>query len=120
MVGMLTTLNGVPTMTATCESVLASGGLTWTNAVLLPENASPQRSPTLPDIPGLKRKLADLSASVRRANRSAASRVVVVYGFLDVPDGLSVVPCVGDSCTRPDIKMPPASFLRVDGFQELK
>src|SRR4029079_12410721 len=50
MVGMLTILHGWPTLTATCDSMLASGGLTWTNAVLLPEAAAPQRSPTLPKI----------------------------------------------------------------------
>jgi hypothetical protein len=120
MVGVLTTLHGWPTLTATCDIALASGGLTWTNAVLLPESAAPQRSPTLPNVPDLKKILADLAATIRKNSPSATSRVAAVYGFLDIPDGLTVVPCTGDSCTRPDIRMPPASFLRVDGFQELK
>jgi hypothetical protein len=120
MVGMLTALNGLPTLTATCGSALASGGLTWINAVLLPWQAAPQESLTLPNIPDLKKKLADLAATVRRTGGSATARVGAVYGFLDIPDGLQVVPCAGDSCTQPDIRMPPASFLRVDGFQELK
>jgi hypothetical protein len=68
----------------------------------------------------LKKKLADLAAAIRKTSGSSTARVAAVYGFLDVPDGLTVVPCASDSCTRPDILMPPASFLRVDGFQELK
>jgi hypothetical protein len=120
MVGMLTTLHGSPTLTATCKNALSSGGLTWINAVLLPEAAAPQESPTFPNIPELKKKLADRAAALRKASGSRKSRVVAVYGFLDISDGLAVVPCVGDSCSRPDITMPPASFLRVDGFQELK
>jgi hypothetical protein len=120
MVGMLTNLNGLPTLTATCDTALTSGGLTWINAVLLPEGAAPQQSPTLPKLRDLKKNLADLAAAVRKTSDSATSRVVAVYGFLDIPDGLQVVPCAGDSCTRPDIRMHPASFLRVDGFQELK
>jgi len=120
IVGILTTVRGWPTLTATCDSMLASGRLSWTNAVLLPEGAVPQQSPTLPDVPDLKRKLVDLAAAVRKTSRSAPAKAAAVYGFLDIPDGLQVVPCTGDSCTRPDIRMPPASFLRVDGFQELK
>ena len=120
MVGMLTTLHGWPTLTATCDSMLASGGLTWTNAVLLPEGAVPQRSPTLPNVSDLSKKLTDLAAAFRKASGSPTARVAAVYGFLDIPDGLQVVPCTGDSCARPDIRMPPASFLRVDGFEELK
>jgi hypothetical protein len=120
MVGGLTTVRGWPTLTATCDSALASDGLTWTNAVLLPEAAAAQVFPTLPDVLGLKKKLADLAAAFRKTSGSPTARVAAVYGFLDIPDGLQVVPCTGDSCTRPDIRMPPASFLRVDGFQELK
>lgn len=120
VVGTLITLHGWPTLTATCDTTLTSDGLTWTNAVLLPEGATPQRSPTLPKVPALKKKLADLDAAVRKTSGSTTARVAAVYGFLDIPDGLTVVPCIGDSCTRPDIKMPPASFLRVDGFEELK
>jgi hypothetical protein len=120
MVGMLTTLNGLPTLTATCDNALASGGLTWTNAVLLPEGAVPQKSPTFPDVPDLRKKLADLAAAIRTTSGSQTSRVAAVYGFLDIPDGLKAVPCADNPCTRPDIRMPPASFLRVDGFQELK
>jgi hypothetical protein len=120
MVGMLTTLHGRPAFTATCDSMLASGGLTWINAVLLPEGAAPQKSPTFPKVPDLKKKLVDLGAAVRKASGSATSRVVAVYGFLDIPDGLQAVPCTGDSCAHPDIRMPAASFLRVDGFEELK
>lgn len=119
MVGLLTTLQGWPTLSATCDNALASGGLTWTNAVLLPEGAVPQQSPTFPNMPDLKKKFADHAAAVRKRSGSATSRVAAVYGFLDVPEGLTVVPC-SDSCKRPDIRMPPASFLRVDGFQELK
>jgi len=120
MVGILTTHQGWPTLTAACDTTLASGGLTWTNAVLLPEGAVPQKSPTFPEIPDLKKKLADLAVAVRRTSSSANAKVAAVYGFLDIPDGLTAVPCAGDSCSRPDIRMPPASFLRVDGFQELK
>jgi hypothetical protein len=120
MVGILSTLHGWPTLTATCNSTLVSSGLTWTNAVLLPEAAAPQQSPTLPDIPDLKTKLADRAAAVRKTSSSATSRLVAVYGFLDIPDGLKAVPCTGDSCTRPDILLPPACFLSVEGFQELK
>ena len=120
MVGMLTTLHGSPSLTATCSSALSSGGLTWTNSVLLPEAFAPQKSPPLPNVPDLERKLADRAAAIRRASGSTAARVVAVYGFLDISDGLAAVPCAGDSCTSPDILMPPASFLRVDGFQELK
>jgi len=120
MVGTLTTLHGSPTLTATCNDALSSGGLTWTNSVLLPEGAAPHNSPTLPNIPDLKKKLADRAAVLRKASGSRKSRVVAVYGFLDISDGLAAVPCKGDSCSRPDILMPPASFLRVDGFQELK
>ena len=120
MVGMLANILGRPALAAACDSMLASGGLSWTNAVLLPERAAPQESPTLPSVPDLKKKLADLAAAVRKTSGSATARVAAVYGFLDIPDGLTVVPCAGDSCTRPDIRMPPASFLRVDGFQELR
>jgi len=120
MVGILSTLHGWPTLTATCDTSLASDGLTWTNSVLLPEGAVPEGSPAFPDIADLRKKLADRAAALRKANGSTTSRVVAVYGFLDIPDGLASVPCAGDSCTRPDILMPPASFLRVDGFQELK
>jgi hypothetical protein len=120
VVGMLTTLHGWPTLTATCDSALASGGLTWTNAVLLPEGAVPRQFPKLPNVRHLKKKLADRVAVLRKANGSAAVRVAAVYGFLDIPDGLQVVPCTGDSCAHPDILMPPGSFLRVDGYQELK
>lgn len=120
MVGMLTSLHGWPTLTERCDSALASDGLTWTNSVLLPEGAAPQQSPTFPNIPDLEKKLADRAATVRKTSGSTTSKVVAVYGFLDIPDGLQVVPCTGDSCTRPDIRMPPASFLRVDGFQELR
>jgi hypothetical protein len=120
MVGTLTTLHGSPTLTATCKNALSSGGLTWTNSVLLPEAFAPQQSATLPNIPDLKKKLADRSAALRKASGSRKSRVVAVYGFLDISDGLASVPCADDSCARPDILMPPASFLRVDGFQELK
>ncbi len=120
MVGMLTTVRGWPALTASCDSMLASGGLTWTNAVLLPEGAVRQQSPTFPNVPGLKKKLADLAAVVTNTSGSAPAKVAAVYGFLDIPDGLQVVPCNDDFCTRPDIRMPPASFLRVDGFQELK
>jgi hypothetical protein len=120
MVGVLTALNGLPTLTATCDSAVASGGLTWINAVLLPWQAAPQEPQTIPSVPDLRKKLADLAASVRKTSGSATSKVAAVYGFLDIPDGLQVIPCTGDSCTRPDIRMPPASFLRVDGFQELK
>jgi hypothetical protein len=120
MVGILSTLHGWPTLTATCNSTLVSSGLTWSNAVLLPEAAAPQGAPTLPNVSDLSKKLADLAAAVRKTSGSAASRVAAVYGFLDIPDGLTVAPCTGDSCTRPDILLPPANFLRVDGFQELK
>jgi hypothetical protein len=120
MVGMLTTVRGWPALTATCNTMLASGGLTWTNTVLLPEGAVPQQSATFPNVPDLKKKLAELAAAVRKTSGSATAKLAAVYGFLDIPDGLQVVPCSGDSCTRPDIRMPPASFLRVDGFQELK
>jgi hypothetical protein len=120
MVGMLTTLHGWPTLSATCDNSLSSDGLTWTNAVLLPEGAVPQRSPTFPKLPDLEKKLADLAAAIRKTSGLPTSRVAAVYGFLDIPDGFQVVPCSSDSCTRPDIRMPPASFLRVDGFQELK
>lgn len=120
LVGMLSTLHSWPTLTAKCDSMLASGGPTWTNAVLLPEQAAPQRSPTLPNIPNLKKQLVDLAAAVRKTSGSATSKVVAVYGFLDIPDGLKVVPCASDSCTHPDILLPPASFLSVEGFQELK
>jgi hypothetical protein len=120
IVGKLTTLHGWPTLTAACDTALTSGRLTWTNAVLLPEAAAPHQSPKFPNIRGLKKKLADLARAVRKSSGSATSRVVAVYGFLDIPDGLQAVPCTGDSCTRPDIRMPPASFLRVDGFEELK
>jgi hypothetical protein len=120
VVGTLSTLHGWPTLIARCDTTLASDGLTWTSAVLLPEAAAPQESPKFPHIRGLKKKFADRAATVRRTGGSATSKVAAVYGFLDIPDGLTVVPCTGDSCTRPDIRMPPASFLRVDGFQELK
>jgi hypothetical protein len=120
MVGMHTTLHGWPALTATCGTALATASLTWINAVLLPEGAVPQKTPTFPDVPDLRKKLADRAAAVRKTGGSATSRVVAVYGFLDLPDGLQAVPCTGDSCTRPDIRMPPASFLRVDGFEELK
>jgi hypothetical protein len=110
MVGLLTTVRGWPTLTATCDTGLTLGGLTWTNAVLLPEAAAPQQSPTLPKVSNLKKKLADLAAAVRKTSGSPTSRVATVYGFLDVPDGVTVVPCTGDSCTRPDIRMPRASF----------
>jgi hypothetical protein len=120
MVGMLTTVRGWPALTATCDSMLASGGLTWTNAVLLPEGAVPQQSAMFPNVPDLKKKLADLSAAGRKTSGSATGKVAAVYGFLDIPDGLQVVPCTGDSCLGPDFRMPAASFLRVDGFQELK
>ena len=120
MVGVLTTLNGLPVLTAACNSTLASDGLIWTNTVLLPWQAAPQESPALPNVPDLKKKVADLAAAVRKTSGSATTKVAAVYGFLDIPDGLQVVPCTGNSCTRPDIRMPPASFLRVDGFQELK
>jgi hypothetical protein len=120
MVGVLTTVRGWPALTAACDTALTSGGLTWINAVLLPEGAAPQRSATLPNVPDLRKKLSDRAAAVRKRSGSATSRVVAVYGFLDIPEGLHVLPCGGDSCTRPDIRMPPASFLRVDGFEELK
>jgi hypothetical protein len=120
MVGMLTTLHGRPALTATCDSTLASGGPTWINAVLLPEGAAPQQSPTLPKVRDLKKKLVNLAAAVRKTSDSATSRVAAVYGFLDIADALQVIPCAGDSCTHPDIRMPPASFLSVEGFQELK
>jgi len=120
MVGTLTTLHGSPTLTATCHNALSSGGLTWTNSVLLPEAFASQQFARLPNIPNLKKKLADHAAALRKAGGSTKSRLVAVYGFLDIPDGLASVPCAGDSCARPDILMPPASFLRVDGFQELK
>jgi len=120
MVGILTTLHGWPTLTATCDTSLASDGLTWTNSVLLPERAVPEGSPAFPDISDLRKKLAERALAIRKANGSATARVAAVYGFLDISDGLAAVPCAGDSCTRPDILMPPASFLRVDGFQELK
>lgn len=120
IIGILTTVRGWPALTATCDSMLASGGLTWTNTVLLPEGAVPQQSSTFPSVPDLKRKLADLALAVRKTSGSATAKVVGVSGFLDVPDGLQIVPCTGDFCARPDITMPPASFLRVDGFQELK
>ena len=120
MVGTLTALNGLPALTAKCDSALAAGGLTWINAILLPWQAAPQESPTLPNIAELEKKLADRAAAIRKGNGATTSRVVAVYGFLDIPDGLTSVPCTGDSCARPDILMPPASFLRVDGFQELK
>jgi len=119
MVGTLTTLHGLPTLTATCSDALSSGGLTWANSVLLPEASATQKSPTLPNVPDLKKKLADRASAIRKASGSTTSRVVAVYGFLDIPDGLATVPCKGD-CSRPDVLMPPASFLRVDGFQELK
>ena len=120
MVGMLTTLNGLPALTATCDSALTLEGLTWINAVLLPWQFAPKESPAPPNVPDLKKKLADRAAAVRKTSSSANSRLVAVYGFLDIPDGLTVVACTGDSCTRPDIRMPPASFLSVEGFQELK
>jgi hypothetical protein len=88
--------------------------------VLLPEGAVPQQSAMFPNVPDLKKKLADLSAAVRKTSGSATGKTATVYGFLDIPDGLQVVPCTGDSCLRPDFRMPAASFLRVDGFQELK
>ncbi len=119
MVGVLTSLNGQPTLTAACGTALSSSGLTWPNLVLLPEAAAKQ-PPKLPDVPDLEKKLADRAAAVRRTSGSLGSEVVAVYGFLDVPDGLTVVPCTSDSCTRPNLRMPPASFLRVNGFQELK
>jgi len=72
------------------------------------------RSATVPYTPQ------DLAAAVRKTSGSANARVAAVYGFLDIPDGLQIVPCTGDSCTRPDIRYPPASFLSVDGFKELK
>lgn len=120
MVGTLTTLHGSPTLTATCHNALSSGGLTWTNSVLLPEAFASQQAARLPNIPNLKKQLAERAAALRKAGGSTKSRLVAVYGFLDIPDGLASVPCAGDSCTRPDILMPPASVLRVDGFQELK
>jgi hypothetical protein len=120
IVGVLTTVRGWPSLTATCDSALASDGLTWTDAVLLPEGAVPQQSPTFPNVSDLKKKLADLAVAIRKTSGFATAKIAAVYGFLDIPDGLQVVPCTGDSCTRPDIRMPPASFLRVDGFQELK
>ena len=120
MVGMLTTLHGRPTLTATCDSALALGGLTWINAVLLPEAALPQQSPTFPKVSNLNKKLAKLAAAVRKTSASSTSRVAAVYGFLDIPDGLQAVPCTVDSCVHPDIRMPPVSFLSVEGFQELK
>ena len=120
MVGTLTTLYGWPTLTGTCSNLLSSGGLTWTNSVLLPEAFVSQQSARLPNIPALKTKLADRAAVVRKTSGSRKSRVVAVYGFLDISDGLAAVPCHGDSCAHPDILMPPSSFLRVDGFQELK
>ena len=121
IVGVLTALHGWPAVAAACDAALASDGLSWTNAVLLPEKATPQRSPKFPSIPNLKRKLSDRAEIVRKSAGSSGSRVVAVYGFLDIPDGLSVVPCAGNPCpVRPDILIPPASFLRVDGFQELK
>ena len=120
LVGTLSTLNGWPTLTAPCDSALASGGLTWTNAVLLPEGAAPQQPLSLPKIPDLKKRLADRAAAVRKASGPATARVVAVYGFLDIPERLTVIPCTGDSCSRPDVLMPPASFLRVDGFEELR
>jgi hypothetical protein len=97
MVGMLTTVRGRPALTAACDSTLASGGLTWTNAVPLPEGAVPQTSPTLPNIPDLRKKLADLAAAVRKTSGSPTGRVAAIYGFLDLPDGLQVLPCTGDS-----------------------
>jgi hypothetical protein len=90
-----------------------------TNTVLLPWQDTPQTSPTLPNVPDLKKKLADRVAAIRKASGST-TRVVAVYGFLDIPDGLTAVRCAGDSCARPDILVPPASFLKVDGFRELK
>lgn len=36
MIGMLTTINEQPALTATCETAPSSGGLTWSNTVLLP------------------------------------------------------------------------------------
>ena len=120
MVGILTSLHDRPVLTARCNSQLVSGDLTWTNAVLLPEDAAPQQSPQFPSTSNMKKQLADLAAAVRKASGSKTSRVAVVYGFLDIPDGFSVVPCAAGSCVRTDILMPPASFLRVDGFQELK
>jgi hypothetical protein len=80
----------------------------------------PQKSPTFPGVPRLGKKLADLAAVVNKTSGSPTPRVAAVSGFLDIPDGLQAVPCTSVSCTRPDIPMPPASFLRVDGFQELK
>ena len=48
VVATLTNLHGSPTLTARCSNVLSSGGLTWTNSVLLPEGAAP---PELADAP---------------------------------------------------------------------
>jgi hypothetical protein len=73
-----------------------------------------------PNVSDLRKKLADLAAAVRRTSGSTTAKVVAVYGFFDIPNGLTVVPCAGDSCAHPDILMPPGSFLRVDGYQELK
>jgi hypothetical protein len=119
VVGMPATLDGWPTLTATCDSALASGGLIWPNAVLLPENATRQQSLKPTNVRDLKKKLADRAASIRKTG-SERPRVVAVYGYLDAVDGLTVVPCTGSCVTRADIQMLPATFLRVDGFQELK
>ena len=62
MVGMLTTVRGRPALTAACDSTLASGGLTWTNAVLLPEGAVPQ---TVPDVPQYSRFQKEARGSCR-------------------------------------------------------
>lgn len=120
IVGVITSVRGWPSLTATCNTALSSGGLSWINAMLLPEGAVPQKSPTFPNVPDLKKKLADLAAAVRKTSGATTARVAAVYGFLDIPDGLQVIRCTGDACAHPDIRMPPASFLRVDGFEALK
>ncbi len=119
IVGNLTSLDGLLALTADCDGALGSGALTWINAVLLPWQSIPQDSRGLPDIPNLKATLRNLATSVRKSDGST-SRVAAVYGFLNIPNGLAAVQCKGGSCSHPDIRMPPASFLRVDGFQELK